>query len=61
MMWSSYLITHVCYVFGVLALVCANGKLFCIGGCVGQRSVPDCHVFDPEKKSWSDIAPLTKG
>ena len=43
------------------ALISVGGKLYCIGGCVGQNSVTDCEVFDTETKTWSKIAPLPTG
>jgi hypothetical protein len=38
-----------------------DGKMYCIGGCIGQVSIVDCEVYDPVTDQWAPIAPLGTG
>lgn len=45
----------------VLGVVTLYGKLYCVGGCEGQRSIATCEVYDPTLNKWSRIASLNIG
>lgn len=38
-----------------------DGLIYCIGGWNGQVGIKQCDVFNPEKGTWSSIAPLHTG
>jgi N-acetylneuraminic acid mutarotase len=54
-----YMINHVVHFYP--GLTSLNGKLYCIGGCLGQKSSNECHVYDPKTNEWDTIAPLNTG
>lgn len=37
-----------------------DGKIYCIGGWSGQDGMKACHVYDPDTKEWTKIAPLNE-
>lgn len=47
-----------CFILGLASL---DEKLYCIGGCLGQKSSNECHVYDPQTNEWETIAPLNTG
>lgn len=50
------------YIFSILlGVVALNNKIYCIGGCTGQRCIVDCEAYDPVTNKWHSIASLNEG
>ena len=38
-----------------------SGRLYCVGGSDGQRTLKSCEVYNMEENQWTYIAPLNTG
>lgn len=56
--WTFLYCNVECFILGLASL---DEKLYCIGGCLGQKSSNECHVYDPQTNEWETIAPLNTG
>jgi N-acetylneuraminic acid mutarotase len=43
---------------GALSLITAGGRLYAVGGRDGYRQIAVPETYEPQRNSWSDIAPM---